>query len=406
MRKIITTTYATLGRRPLVVLVAFAAVAGACGSDDGPAEDAADASSPAAWIQEHAVALDTVDPAAPLDDLAPLRDAIGDAEVVGLGESVHGAAEEIELKHRALRVLVEDLGVRSVAWEEDWTTGRQVDEFLRGGTGDLDALMAQMSPQWQSAEVADVLAWLRDFNAGRPRRDQVEFVGVEYYLTGPAAYDAVDAYVARSAPGRLAELRRHLQVIRPAGPDPFAHIQAYQSVADKAPYLRHARAVVDQVEAVAHEPDDRAHALALHTARQIASFYEHFALPESEALVFRDARRGARTCGGGSGSAATRSPTGRRAPTRPTHPTCASRCRPTRTSPTRPSDRTCAAGTATVTCRSGSPSTTAPSASAPTPRCGCRLRHRAGSRSRSAPSTASSSSWTSAGRRLPRWTGG
>jgi erythromycin esterase-like protein len=74
--------------------------------------------------------------------------------------------------------------------------------------------MRQMSPQWQSRQVADVLAWLRDYNAGRA--DKVQFVGVEYYLLGSLAYDAVDAYVASTAPGRLAELRRHLRVIRPA----------------------------------------------------------------------------------------------------------------------------------------------------------------------------------------------
>jgi Erythromycin esterase len=98
------------------------------------------------WIRHHAVPLDTVDPTAPLGDLAPLRRAIGDAEIVGLGESTHGAAEEETLKHRTLRLLVERMGFRSVAWEEDWTTGLQINEYIRTGRGDLDALMAQMSP--------------------------------------------------------------------------------------------------------------------------------------------------------------------------------------------------------------------------------------------------------------------
>jgi erythromycin esterase-like protein len=52
------------------------------------------------WVRHHAVPLDTVDPAATLGDLAPLRRAIGDAEIVGLGESIHGAAEEETLKPR------------------------------------------------------------------------------------------------------------------------------------------------------------------------------------------------------------------------------------------------------------------------------------------------------------------
>jgi erythromycin esterase-like protein len=93
------------------------------------------------------------------------RRSIGDAEIVGLGQSTHGAAEELTLKHRALRLLVERLGFRSVAWEEDWTTGLRINEYIQTGKGDLDTLMGQMSPQWQSRQVADVLAWLRDYNA-------------------------------------------------------------------------------------------------------------------------------------------------------------------------------------------------------------------------------------------------
>jgi erythromycin esterase-like protein len=242
------------------------------------------------WVRDHAVPLDTVDPAAPLGDLAPLRRAIGGAEIVGLGESIHGAAEEETLKHRTLRLLVEDMGFRSVAWEEDWTTGLQIDRYIRTGKGDLDALMAQVSPQWQSREVARVLAWLRDYNTGRA--DKVRFVGVEYYLLRALAYDAVEAYVARTAPQRLAELRRHLRVIRPDTADMFAYIQWYLAVADKAPYLDHARRVYRLVKSLPHRPGDRAHALALHHARQIVSFYEHYSLPQppaSDSLVYRDA---------------------------------------------------------------------------------------------------------------------
>jgi erythromycin esterase len=242
------------------------------------------------WAAHHAVPLDTVDPAAPLDDLAPLRRSIGDAEIVGLGESVHGAAEEIGLKHRVLRLLVEEMGFHSIAWEEDWATGRQIDAYISGGPGDLDTLVGRMSSQWQSREVADVLRWLRSYNAGRPDRDQVRFVGVEYYLTGQPAYDAVDDHVATTAPDRLAELRRNLALVRPATPDVYAHIQWYTGVTDKQPYLRAAREVLELVAGLSHAPGDRAHELIVQQARQIVSFYEHFSLPEADALVLRDAR--------------------------------------------------------------------------------------------------------------------
>jgi erythromycin esterase len=206
--------------------------------------------------------------------------AIGDALIVGLGESVHGAAEILRLKHRVLRLLVERMGVRSVAWEEDWATGRQIDRYIRGGDGDADTLVGRMGGQWQTREVADVLRWLRGYNSGR--RDQVRFVGVEYYLTGQPAYDAIDEFVARRAPGRLAAVRVRLDLLRPATPDVYAHIAWYQGQADKRPYRQAAHELLRLVADL--DP------LIERQARQIVNFYEHFAMSDADALVFRDAR--------------------------------------------------------------------------------------------------------------------
>lgn len=241
-----------------------------------------------AWVAHHAAPLTTVDPDAPLTDLAALRRSVGTASIVGLGESTHGAAELLTLKHRVLRLLVERLGFRSIAWEEDWTLGRRIDAYIRTGRGDLDALVSRMSPQWQNREVADVLRWLRDFNAGRT--DKVHFVGVEFYLTPPQAYDDVAAYVAKVAPGRLAELKEHLAGIRPPdGVDMYAYAARYDAVRDKQPFLRDAHAVRDLVASVPHGIGDRAHALAVHTADQIVAFHEHYARSTPREPVYRDA---------------------------------------------------------------------------------------------------------------------
>jgi hypothetical protein len=106
------------------------------------------------WVAHHATPLSTVDPKAALDDLAPLGRSVGQAQFVGLGESAHGAAEELELKLRVLRFLVGERGFRSVAWEEDWATGQRIDRYIRGGSGDAGALVGQMLAQWHSPLVA------------------------------------------------------------------------------------------------------------------------------------------------------------------------------------------------------------------------------------------------------------
>ena len=75
------------------------------------------------WARDHAGRIST--------------ETIGRASVVGLGESVHGTAQETTLKFRVLRLLVQQMGFRSLAWEEDWTLGRRLDAYIRGGQGDL-----------------------------------------------------------------------------------------------------------------------------------------------------------------------------------------------------------------------------------------------------------------------------
>lgn len=253
-----------------------------------PAEAVARQHAVSDWVAHHATPLNTFDPAAPPDDLAPLRSSIGDAEIVGLGESVHGASEEEALKHRTLRFLVERMGFRSIAWEEQWTVGIEVNDYIRTGKGDLDVLMSQMSGQWQTRETESVLRWLRDYNQGRD--DKVSFFGVEYYFTGSPAYDAIEDYVTGLAPDRLDELHHHLRPIRPSVPNIYQHIAWYQGVPDQEPYIRHARQVYRLLQRLPHTPGDRDHALVLHHARQIVSFYEHYHLSDADALVYRDAQ--------------------------------------------------------------------------------------------------------------------
>ncbi|WP_412519863.1 erythromycin esterase family protein [Actinomadura madurae] len=244
-----------------------------------------------AWIERNAHRLGTVDPVAPLDDLEPLRRSVGNASIVGLGEPQHGLREVTALKHRTLRYLVERMGFRSIAWEDDWTLGLEIDRYVRTGEGDIDALLRRTSGAWANRDTADALNWLRDFNKGRKKSDQVRFVGVEYYTTWLPAYDIVDAHVAKAAPSLVPELRRHMEWLRPTKPDAWAHAGWYMNeVKDKKPYVEHARDLYDMVERLPHRPGDRAYSLAVHAAKQIRSFYLNYYIPRETSYAFRDAR--------------------------------------------------------------------------------------------------------------------
>jgi len=238
-------------------------------TQDGNAKDPV-----AHWVQRHAKPLATTDPNAPLGDLRPLRQLVGDAVVVGLGESPHGSHEQFTLKHRVVRLLVEQLGVRSLAMEEDWATGIELNRYVLTGQGDPTELVKGMGAPWNTQEVQAVLEWLRVWNTRH--QDKVQFVGTDVFDTRPSVYDAVTGYVQQVAPQRLAELERLFQLIRPTRPDWIAFFLT--QVDDKQRYVDYARQAYELVAGIPHAPADRAHKLALQHARQIVAFYEYYTL--------------------------------------------------------------------------------------------------------------------------------
>lgn len=133
------------------------------------------------WIEDSAHPIATVDPWAPLDDLAPLVPMVGHAVVVALGESVRGVRSGHEfygLKHRILRLAVEQLGFRSMALEErDESGAAAIDEYVCTGGGDPQALLAGLWAPWQTEEFLDVVRWMRAYNADHPD-DLARIVGV------------------------------------------------------------------------------------------------------------------------------------------------------------------------------------------------------------------------------------
>ncbi|TCC29501.1 erythromycin esterase family protein [Kribbella speibonae] len=222
--------------------------------------------------------------AKPITELKP-----GNAQIVGLGEAVHGTAEITRLKLRVVRNLVEQHGFRAIAFEDDWSLGTQLNDYIVTGRGDLHALMRGLSSEARTHEIAELFEYLRAYNA--THRDKVRFAGTEYFSTRRLSYDAVAEYVARRAPHRLAELHRNLDPIRPTTDDMGAYVRWYwQEVKDKAPYVAKARAVYSLVRDLPHRPNDRDYAITEHHARQIRSFYTAFSLPDDQNWAYRDAR--------------------------------------------------------------------------------------------------------------------
>lgn len=137
------------------------------------------------WIGQHARRLTTFDPEAPLTDLSPLAGIVRDAEVVAVGASTRQAHEPFALSHRIVRLLVEEMGFRSIALEGDDASRIGLDEYIRTGTGDPRVLLSDARSFWQTEEILDLVRWMRSFNRRHPD-DQVRFAGAARSPRGQA----------------------------------------------------------------------------------------------------------------------------------------------------------------------------------------------------------------------------
>jgi erythromycin esterase len=199
------------------------------------------------WIDAHAHELATTDPSDPLTDLAPLAKLLADARIVGIGESTRAGHEVALLGHRVLRVLVEELGFRTLALLDDEAAVATVDAYLRTGDGDPREALAQLWRPWRDEEMLDVVEWARSFNRDHPD-DPVGMVGLEPASAQPADYRAVLDYVS-TVDGPVAELRRHYDTIRTAH-EVGEHVQSSRGTHPGRPFVEHARDAYDLVAAL------------------------------------------------------------------------------------------------------------------------------------------------------------
>ena len=72
----------------------------------------------------------------PHGDIEFLREIVGDARIVSLGEGTHGTRDFFEMKARILRFLVEEMGFNTFAIEATWPESRRIDHYVRTGEGD------------------------------------------------------------------------------------------------------------------------------------------------------------------------------------------------------------------------------------------------------------------------------
>ena len=257
--------------------LALAAVlaAGCGGSPSAP-----DPAAPPTWVQQRAVPFTTDDPAATSSDLQAFKAMVGAARVVALGEGTHGTAEFFRMKHRLLRLLVEEAGFTAFGIEASFPDSEAINDYVLYGRGDArQALAGQGFWTWRTEEVLAMVEWMREYN--RLHGPVLSFRGFDMQHPLPSM-DAVVAYlegVDRAAAARADAL---YAVYRPYADwqetdryktAPFeTRTQGQASVAEVAAMLDRERARYE----AASSP--RAYADARQHARIVVQAESHFAV--------------------------------------------------------------------------------------------------------------------------------
>jgi erythromycin esterase-like protein len=128
----------------------------------------------------------------------------GRPRLLALGEPTHGEDVLLGLRNDLFGQLVEQEHYRTIAIESDCLMGLVVDDYVTSGTGTLDEVMARgFSHGWgEYPGSRELVRWMRAYNDGRPRAEQVRFAGFDgpLEITGAASprpvLTALHAYLA------------------------------------------------------------------------------------------------------------------------------------------------------------------------------------------------------------------
>jgi erythromycin esterase-like protein len=131
--------------------------------------------------------------------------------LLGLGEPTHGEEEFPRVRNQVFRRLVEREGYRSIAIESDCLAALEVDAYVAGGEGSLDAVMETGFSHGfgELDENRQLVSWMRQYNQDRDAADRLRFYGFDAptEVTGAAsprqALTALHHYLATNLEAAL-----------------------------------------------------------------------------------------------------------------------------------------------------------------------------------------------------------
>lgn len=145
-------------------------------------------------------------------DDGALRQVIGNARFILIGEASHGTHEFYAERAGITRRLIEQNRLDAVVCEADWPDAWRVNEYVQGRSEDRDAEAALSGFRrfptwmWRNTVVRDFVEWLRDHNRRLPDARKVGFYGMDLYSLFTSIGSVLD-YLGKAHPEAASRAR-------------------------------------------------------------------------------------------------------------------------------------------------------------------------------------------------------
>ena len=153
------------------------------------------------WANINASEIETLELTEKQNDLEPLKQIIGNARVVCLGENRHDIREQFLLKHRFIKYLVEELDFTTFILEASLPYSKQINEYILNGNGNIDEIMSNMPGWflWDTQEMLNITHWMQEYNKNPENVKKIQFHGID--ITSPGyALNSIFNYLKKVDP--------------------------------------------------------------------------------------------------------------------------------------------------------------------------------------------------------------
>jgi erythromycin esterase len=157
------------------------------------------------WLKANAIPFETTDPSKPLQDLDFLKSMVGNARVVALGGATLGTHEFIEMKHRILEYLVENMGFNTLVTGLGYPEADKLDAYIHTDEGDA-AILTKSLPEGSTQEVLALIEWMRSYNADPAHPRKISFKGFGM-LSDALARENVTEFIQKVDPQQSASIK-------------------------------------------------------------------------------------------------------------------------------------------------------------------------------------------------------